>query len=181
VNKYALGVVFVVFGTLTVSFMVGLIYSQAVLVFGLASALAAPVVIHKVPNANIAPGLFVGLTLFASFPFRKLFKIDGMVEELAVNFAYAAVLWIVGFGWKRIWPKAKFWCPDDAWWKHRIAVLWRASVGVTLCKPKTRGETLSGNRAARLVTARPEDGLKTLLWSVFTVRLPEGFSPQARG
>jgi hypothetical protein len=157
VNKYALGVVFVVFGTLTVSFMVGLKYSQAVLVFGLVSALAAPVVIHKVPNASIATGLFVGLTLFAGFPFRKLFKIDGMVEELAVNFAYAAVLWIVGFGWKRIWPKAKFWCPDDAWWKHRIAVLWRASVGVTLCKPKTRGETLSGNRAARLVTARPED------------------------
>jgi hypothetical protein len=108
VNKYALGVVFVVFGTLTVSFLIGLKYSQAVLAFGLISALAAPVVIHKVPSTNIATGLFVGLTLFASFPFRKLFQIDGMVEELAVNFAYAAVLWIVGFGWKRIWPKAKF-------------------------------------------------------------------------
>jgi nitrate reductase gamma subunit len=108
VNQYALGVVFVVFGTLTVSFMAGLKYSQAVLVFGLVSALAAPAVIHEVPNASIATGLFAGLTLFASFPFRKLFKIDGMVEELAVNFAYAAVLWIVGFGWKRIWPKAKF-------------------------------------------------------------------------
>jgi hypothetical protein len=43
------------------------------------------------------------------------------------------------------------------------------------------GENVSGNRAARLETLRPEDGLKTLLWSVFTVRLPEGFSPQARG
>jgi hypothetical protein len=83
VNKYALGVVFVVFGTLTVSFMVGLKYSQAVLVFGLVSVLSALVVIHKVPNASIATGLFVGLTLFASSPFRKLFQIDGMVEELA--------------------------------------------------------------------------------------------------
>jgi hypothetical protein len=70
---------------------------------------------------------------------------------------------------------------DDDWWKHRIAVLCRAGVGVTGCKPKTMGENLSGNRAARLKTARPEDGLKTLLWSVFTVRLPKGFSPQARG
>jgi hypothetical protein len=40
---------------------------------------------------------------------------------------------------------------------HRIAFLWRAGVGVTLCKPKTMGENLSGNRAARLETARPED------------------------
>jgi hypothetical protein len=70
---------------------------------------------------------------------------------------------------------------DDDWWKHCIAVLCRADGGLTLCKPKTMGENLSGNRAARLETLRPEDGLKTLLWSVFTVRLPEGFSPQARG
>jgi hypothetical protein len=46
---------------------------------------------------------------------------------------------------------------DDDWWKHRIAVLCRAGVGVTLCKPKTMGENLTGNRAARLETARPED------------------------
>jgi hypothetical protein len=70
---------------------------------------------------------------------------------------------------------------DDDWRKHRIAFLCRADVGVTLCKPKTMGEYLSGKRAASLETARPEDGLKTLLWSVFTVRLPEGFRPQAKG
>jgi len=46
---------------------------------------------------------------------------------------------------------------DDDWWKHRIAVLCRAGVGLTLCKPKTMGQNLSGNRAARLETARPED------------------------
>jgi hypothetical protein len=32
--------------------------------------------------------------------------------------------------------------------------LWRAGVGVTGRKPKTMGENLSGNRAARLETAR---------------------------
>ncbi len=46
---------------------------------------------------------------------------------------------------------------DDHWWNHRSAVLWRADVGVTGCKPKTRGENLSGRRAASLETARPED------------------------
>jgi hypothetical protein len=40
---------------------------------------------------------------------------------------------------------------------HRIAVLWRADVGVTGRKPKTMGENLSGKQAARLKTARPED------------------------
>jgi len=70
---------------------------------------------------------------------------------------------------------------EDDWWTHRIAFLCRADVGVTGGTPKTTGGNLSGNRAARLETARPKDGLKTLLWRVFSVRLPAGFSPQGRG
>jgi hypothetical protein len=46
---------------------------------------------------------------------------------------------------------------DDDWWKQRIAILWRAGVGVTLGKPKSMGENLSEKRAARLETARPKD------------------------
>jgi succinate dehydrogenase/fumarate reductase iron-sulfur protein len=46
---------------------------------------------------------------------------------------------------------------DADWWKHRIAFLCRAGVRVIGCKPKTMGENLSGKRAARLETARPED------------------------
>ncbi len=102
-NKYGLAVTVVVFGALAVAVAIGLKYSQATLLFGLIAAISAPVVIHKIPNVSSALGMLVGLSFFASFPLKKLFQIDGFINEVPVTLAYAALLWAIGFGWKRSW------------------------------------------------------------------------------
>ena len=102
-NNYGLAVTIAVFGALTIAVPVGLKYSQATLLFGLIAALSAPVVIHKIPNANWALGMLMGLSFFASFPLKKLFQIDGFINEVPVTLAYAALLWVIGFGWRRSW------------------------------------------------------------------------------
>ena len=102
-NKYGLAVNIAVIGTLIIAVPVGLKYSQATLLFGLIAALSAPVVIHKIPNANWALGMLMGLSFFASFPLKKLFQIDGFINEVPVTLAYAALLWVIGFGWRRSW------------------------------------------------------------------------------
>jgi len=102
-NKYSLGVIIAVFGALIIAVPIGLKYSQATLLFGLIAAISAPVVIHKTPDKNWALGMLMGLSFFASFPLKKLFQIDGFVNEIPVTLAYAAILWVIGFGWKRSW------------------------------------------------------------------------------
>ena len=102
-NKYGLAVIVAVFGALVVAVLTGLKYSHATLLFGLIAALSAPAVIHKVPNVSWATGMLVGLSIFASFPLKKLFQIDGFINEVPVTLAYGAILWIIGFGWKRNW------------------------------------------------------------------------------
>ncbi len=102
-NKYVLAVIVAVFGALVIAVPIGLKYSQATLLFGLIAVLSAPVVIHKVPNVRGATGMLVGLSIFASFPLKKLLQIDGFINEVPVTLAYAAILWVIGFGWKRSW------------------------------------------------------------------------------
>jgi hypothetical protein len=68
----------------------------------------------------------------------------------------------------------------DDWWKHRSAILWRAGVGVTLCKPKTMGENLSGKRG-QAGNGAPKGRAENAPVERFHGPLPEGFSPQARG
>lgn len=102
-NKYALGVILAVFGALLIAVPIGLKYSQATLLFGLIAIISAPMVIHKIPNNSSALGMLLGLSIFASFPLKKLFQIDGLAIEIPVTLAYAAVLWVIGFGWKRNW------------------------------------------------------------------------------
>lgn len=102
-NKYGLAVTIAVFGALIIAVPIGLKYSQATLLFGLIAALSAPVVIHKVPDANWASGMLMGLSFFASFPLKKLFQIEGFINEASVMLAYAALLWVIGFGWRRSW------------------------------------------------------------------------------
>lgn len=102
-NKYVLCVIIGIFGALAIAVAIGLKYSQAALLFGLIAAISAPVVIHKVSNKNWSLGMLMGLSVFGSFPLKKLFQLDGFINEIPVNLAYVAILWVVGFGWKRSW------------------------------------------------------------------------------
>lgn len=102
-NKYFWGVSIAVFGALVVAVPIGLKYSQATLLFGLIAAISAPVVIHKISNKNGSLGMLMGLSMFASFPLKKLFQIDGSMNEFLVTLVYAALLWTIGFGWRRNW------------------------------------------------------------------------------
>jgi len=43
------------------------------------------------------------LSIFASFPFRQLYQIEGFVREIPIIAIYAGILWLVGRGWKRSW------------------------------------------------------------------------------
>ncbi|WP_306115867.1 MULTISPECIES: hypothetical protein [unclassified Roseovarius] len=102
-NKYVLGVVIAVFGTLVIAVSVGLKYSQASLLFGLVAAVSAPVVIHKISDVGWSIGMLMGLSFYASFPIKKLFQIDGIINEIPVTLVYVAVLWVIGLGWRRSW------------------------------------------------------------------------------
>jgi len=102
-NKYGMGVAIAVFGAIAIAVPLGLRYSQATLLFGVIAVISAPVVTHKIPNNNWALGMLMGLAFFASFPLKKLFQIDGFINEIPVTLTYAAVFWIIGFGWKRSW------------------------------------------------------------------------------
>jgi hypothetical protein len=102
-DKYVWGVIIAVAGATAVSVPIGLKYSEATLLFGLIAALSAPVVIHRVSDKGWSLGLLVGLSIFASFPLKKLLKLDGFLEEMAVSIAYVGILWVIGFGWRRSW------------------------------------------------------------------------------
>lgn len=105
-NKYFFAIVAVVSISILLTSL-GLKYSHATLLFGLAAAGLAPIAIHKVPNSNIAVGLLMGLAYFASFPFKKLFQLDGFIQEIPVTLIYAGILWTIGAGWKRSWKTGK--------------------------------------------------------------------------
>jgi len=99
-NKYVFAVISVVLGTLIIAVPLSLKYSEATLLFGF---IAAPIVVHKIPNVGYALGILIGLSAFASFPLKKLFQIDGFAKGILVTLAYVAILWVIGFGWKRNW------------------------------------------------------------------------------
>ena len=84
-------------------FAVGMQYSSAFVLFGVLSLLLAPLAIHGVSNSLIAGLLLIGLGRFASFPLKKLYVIEGMVPKMSISLACAALLFVVGFGWKRSW------------------------------------------------------------------------------
>lgn len=78
-------------------------YSTAVIIFGLISSGLAPIVIHKIKNPNIAIGCLVVLAMFASFPLKKLYGLDGFFLKALATLTYGGILYCVGFGWKRTW------------------------------------------------------------------------------
>ncbi|MEP3299934.1 MAG: hypothetical protein ABJO27_26210 [Pseudoruegeria sp.] len=102
-NRYFFGVVLAVICALILGVQFGLLYSQAVLLFGLVAAISAPFVIHKIPGKNQSLVLLFLLAIFASYPFKKLFQIDGFFGEFLVSLGYIVLLYIIGFGWRRSW------------------------------------------------------------------------------
>lgn len=102
-DKYAIIVLGVVMAALLVSVGIGMRYSVAVLVFGAIAVVLAPIALLKIEKTNVATGMLVGLAVFASFPARKLYQLDGFIDAALLTIAYAVVLFIVGFGWKRKW------------------------------------------------------------------------------
>ncbi len=106
-NRYFAIVSVVILGCLVLAIQLGLSNLQATILLGVAAASMSPVAIHKVPNANFALGLLVGLTLFASLPLKKLLQFDGFLQEILLSILYGAVLWIIGVGWKRSWKTQK--------------------------------------------------------------------------
>ncbi len=93
--------------TMFLSVAIGLKYSHAVLVFGIVAVILSPFAIHKIPRPNFATGMLVGLALFAGFPLRKPYQLEGLTQGVPVLLIYAAGLWVIGMGWKRSWKQDK--------------------------------------------------------------------------
>ena len=89
-----------IFAVMIVSFAIPLRYSQAVLVFGLVALALSAFVLPRFENANWALAALAGLTFFASFPFKKLFQLDGFGAETTVSAVYGIILFIVARGWR---------------------------------------------------------------------------------
>ena len=102
-NKYGIGVILAVMVVLTLALALSLRFSQATLLFGFVACVAAPIVVHRIPDRNWSLALLFMLSIFASFPFRQLYQIEGFVREIPIIAIYAGILWLVGRGWKRSW------------------------------------------------------------------------------
>ncbi len=105
-DKTAILILGIVMATLLVSVGLGMRYSVAVLLYGGIALVLSPLALHKIEKMNVAIGVLVGLAIFASFPARKLYQLDGILDSAGLTIAYGIVLFIAGFGWKRDW-KAK--------------------------------------------------------------------------
>lgn len=104
-NKTSIVIVVALALVQVVAISVGLKYSQATILFGGLAMIMAPFAIHKTPSVNSAIVMLVILAFFASQPFKRLFQIDVILQELPVTLIYAGVLWLVGMGWKRSWTR----------------------------------------------------------------------------
>ena len=102
-NRIFVVITIVMFASLFMAVQLGLKYSQCSIVFGIIAAVCAPFAIHKVSNTGTVGALLVGLAIYASFPVKKLFRIDGFLQELPLTLLYVGVLWVIGAGWKRAW------------------------------------------------------------------------------
>lgn len=65
--------------------VLGLRYSQAAILFGIVAAILAFTTIPKVVSNNWAMGLFATLAIFASYPVKKLFRLEGFAQEAPVT------------------------------------------------------------------------------------------------
>lgn len=104
-NKFliAIGVVLVL--TFAFTETSGLEPMQLSIVFGVVAALLAPVAVHKIPNPSWSLGALVGMAFFVGHPLKSALGVQGYGQEMALNVACFAALWVIGFGWKRSWSR----------------------------------------------------------------------------
>lgn len=102
-NGILILIVVAFFASPFVAVQLGLGYLQCSVIFGVIAAMSAPFVIHRVSNAGTAAALLGGLAIYASYPVKKLFQIDGFFQEVPLGFLYLGALWVIGAGWKRAW------------------------------------------------------------------------------
>lgn len=101
--KYAIGIGVIVGIILVASVQLGLQYSQAAILFAGVAGMCAPIVVKRIENPNLAIFMLVGLGLFASFPLKQLFQLEGLMLGILVTAPYVAALWVIGAGWRRRW------------------------------------------------------------------------------
>ena len=92
-----------IIGLLLVAITFAVNYSEATILFGLIASISAQIVGRKISDKNWALGLIAMLAITASFPFKKLFSIDGFAGEMAVSMIYILALWIIAGGWRHNW------------------------------------------------------------------------------
>ena len=102
-TKYAIGIGVIVAIVMVASVQVGLQLSHAAFLFAGVAGMCAPVVVKRVENANLAIFLLVALGLFASFPLKQLFQLEGLMLGILVTAPYVGALWVIGGGWRRKW------------------------------------------------------------------------------
>jgi hypothetical protein len=82
----------------------GLLYSQASLVFLIIALALARTAALRPSRDWVALGLMMGLAYFASFPLKKLFDpIMTPLWDIALTVIYFGIVYLAGFGWRRGW------------------------------------------------------------------------------
>ncbi|WP_166415971.1 hypothetical protein [Cochlodiniinecator piscidefendens] len=100
-GEYFIFIVAVVIATFWIALSLGLRYSQASLLFGIVALALAPIAMHRISSQNWAIGTICGLGIFASFPMKRLFQLDGPLQEVPVSLLYIAILWVISMPWKK--------------------------------------------------------------------------------
>ena len=102
-HKYAIGIAVIVGIVLVATVQVGLGAFHAALLFAGVAAMCAPIVVKRIENATLATFYLVGLGLFASFPVKQIYQLDGLMLNILVTAPYVGALFLIGGGWKRSW------------------------------------------------------------------------------
>ena len=75
----------------------------ASLAFLVIAVCLSPIAVHKVENHQVAIGLLLALSFFASYPMKRVLGMDDFVLELLLSAVYLGILYVTGFGWRRSW------------------------------------------------------------------------------
>ncbi len=105
-NRWVLGVLAALAACIVATAVLTLRMSEAMPVFFVVAALAAPVAVHKVRSSIGAGALLLLLALFASYPAKTYYRLRenyGSLGEAVVTLAFLAVLFAVALGWRRRW------------------------------------------------------------------------------
>lgn len=102
-HKYAIAIAAIVGLVLVAAVELGLQAGHAAILFMGVAAMCAPLVVKRIENATLATFYLVGLGLFASFPVKQMYQLDGLMLNILVTAPFVGALWVIGQGWKRRW------------------------------------------------------------------------------